>query len=209
MVAVPPRASPRKKMGRPPATDNPRRQIVRAAARLFAEKGYEASSLGELAALTGTSKAGIYHYFATKQQIYDAIILDVLGGLTQEVRRAVATEAAPAARLRAFMLGHARFFQAHYYEFVAMLIGFSGMATPDMKQEANRLRDEHEQLLRTIVQHGLDTGQFSGSSAATTARAVLSMLNWMVRWYRPDGKERAETFAMDYYHLIVQGLLPR
>src|SRR5690606_3753135 len=91
----------KKRLGRPPATENPRERILDAAASLFAARGYETSSLGDLAAAMKVSKAAIYHYFSTKQDIYDAIILRTLEGLEEEVERAVGAEQTPPARLRA------------------------------------------------------------------------------------------------------------
>ena len=107
---------------------------------LFAHSGYDGSSVADLAAALGVSKAAIYHYFTTKQDIYDAIILAVLEGLTRHVGQALDQAASPAERLRAFMLGHARYFERHHAEFVTMLIGYSGMALPE-REDAARLRD--------------------------------------------------------------------
>ncbi|EWM42258.1 bacterial regulatory s, tetR family protein [Bordetella holmesii 41130] len=59
----------------------PRERILEAAAALFARSGYEGSSIADLACAIGVSKAAIYHYYPTKQDIYDAIIVEVLSGL--------------------------------------------------------------------------------------------------------------------------------
>ena len=197
----------RPRMGRPPAHDNPRERIVQQAAALFAHKGYEAASLGELATAIGVSKAGIYHYFPTKQHIYDAIILGVLSGLVGHVEPAVQAQQGAPAKLRAFMLEHARYFEANYNGFVVMLVGFSGISAPEMKQEATRLRDQHERMLRAIIDQGLSEGVFVSSSPATVGRAVLSMLNWMVRWFKPGAGQSAEHVALQYHALITQGLM--
>ena len=134
-----PEARPR----RPPTLAAPRERILEEAAKLFAHSGYDGSSVADLAAALGVSKAAIYHYFTTKQDIYDAIILAVLEGLTRHVGQALDQAASPAERLRAFMLGHARYFERHHAEFVTMLIGYSGMALPE-REDAARLRDGYE-----------------------------------------------------------------
>lgn len=199
--------APRPRMGRPPVHDNPRERIVQQAAALFAKKGYEAASLGELAAAMGVSKAGIYHYFPTKQHIYDAIILGVLSGLVNQVGAAVQAHSRAPDKLRAFMTEHARYFEANYNGFVVMLVGFSGISAPELKHEATRLRDQHEGMLRAIIDQGLGEGQFVSSNPATVGRAVLSMLNWMVRWFKPGAGQSAEQIALQYHALITQGLM--
>lgn len=158
-----------------------------------------------VAASIGVSKAAIYHYFPTKQDIYDAIIIDVLSGLTAAVADEVALETAPDARLRRFMLAHARYFEAHHAGFVTMLIGYSGMSA-GYRDDAARLRDEYEILLRGLIAQGVEQGIFRDLDQAATGRAILSMLNWMARWYKPGQGQDAEAVAAGYYDLLSGGL---
>ncbi|ALM85727.1 TetR/AcrR family transcriptional regulator [Bordetella sp. N] len=183
----------------------PRASILAEAARLFADGGYENSSMADVAARLGMSKAAIYHYFRTKQDIYDAIIIETLTALGQAVADAVATAGDPAARLRAFMLAHARYLEAHHAKFVAMLIGYSGMS-PVYRDDAARLRDDYEHLLRGLITTGVAQGAFRAIDPAATGRAILSMLNWMARWYKPGQGQTAEAVADGYYDLLLGGL---
>lgn len=196
----------KKRLGRPPAVDNPRQHILEHAARLFAEKGYETSSLNELAAAIGVSKAAVYHYFETKQQIYDAIILETLSGLVARVTEAVGEERGAKKKLERFMTAHARYFEEHRHGFVVMLVGFSGMASSEFRAEAMALRDEHERLLREIIEEGVASGEFRDVNVVMTGRAVLSLLSWMVRWFRPGGGASAEELVVEYYKLLLGGL---
>lgn len=195
----------RPRAGRPPAVAEPRERILDAAARLFARCGYENSSIADLATAIGVSKAAIYHYYATKQEIYDAIILDVLAGLIAEVSHAVSQETTSSARLRQFMVAHARYFESRHPQFVTMLIGYSGMAMTE-REDASRLRDDYEQLLRAIIAEGVTRGEFRAMDVAAAGRAVLSMLNWMARWYRPGGAQSAEDIADGYFDLLSGGM---
>ena len=70
-----------RRQGRPPTIENARDRILDDAARLFARDGYDGTSLGELAASVGVTKAAIYHYFPNKKEIYEAIIVRTLEGL--------------------------------------------------------------------------------------------------------------------------------
>lgn len=200
-------ATKRARAGRPPTLAAPRERILAEAAKLFARSGYDGSSVSDLAAAIGVSKAAIYHYFTTKQDIYDAIILAVLSGLNQSVGQDVARAEGGAARLRAFMVGHARYFEQHHAEFVTMLIGYSGMALPE-REDAARLRDGYEKRLRDLIAQGVAEGAFRPLDLPATGRAVLSMLNWMVRWYKPGQGDSAETIAAGYFDLLVGGMRP-
>ncbi|KRB09184.1 MULTISPECIES: TetR/AcrR family transcriptional regulator [Achromobacter] len=207
MALTAPPVQKRARAGRPPTLAAPRERILEEAAKLFARSGYDGSSISDLAAAIGVSKAAIYHYYPTKQDIYDAIILQVLEGLTQTVGRDVAGAVGGVARLRAFMVGHARYFEQHHAQFVTMLIGYSGMALSE-REDAARLRDSYEKLLRDVIAQGVADGAFRALDVAATGRAVLSMLNWMVRWYKPGQGDSAETIADGYFDLLVGGMRP-
>ncbi|UDG78295.1 TetR/AcrR family transcriptional regulator [Achromobacter sp. 77] len=207
MALTAPPVQKRARAGRPPTLAAPRERILEEAAKLFARSGYDGSSISDLAAAIGVSKAAIYHYYPTKQDIYDAIILEVLEGLTQTVGRDVAGAMGGVARLRAFMVGHARYFEQHHAQFVTMLIGYSGMALSE-REDAARLRDSYEKLLRDVIAQGVADGAFRALDVAATGRAVLSMLNWMVRWYKPGQGDSAETIADGYFDLLVGGMRP-
>ncbi|TQJ95044.1 TetR/AcrR family transcriptional regulator [Achromobacter sp. SLBN-14] len=207
MALTAPPVQKRARAGRPPTLAAPRERILEEAAKLFARSGYDGSSISDLAAAIGVSKAAIYHYYPTKQDIYDAIILEVLEGLTQTVGREVASAVGGVARLRAFMVGHARYFEQHHAQFVTMLIGYSGMALSE-REDAARLRDSYEKLLRDVIAQGVADGAFRALDVAATGRAVLSMLNWMVRWYKPGQGDSAESIADGYFDLLVGGMRP-
>lgn len=194
-------------MGRPPLLDDPRAEILREAARLFAEKGYGDSSLNALAAAMNYSKGAIYNYFSSKQEIYDAIIIATLTALYESAAEAVRPEDPAPERLRRFMAAHARCIEDNYHAFVTMLVGYSGMANAELKDDALKLRDAHEGLLRKIIADGIADGSFRPVDVAMTGRAVLSLLSWMTRWFRPGGPKNGEQIAADYYDLIVKGLV--
>lgn len=178
------------------------------AAVLFARSGFDASSLNDLAEGAGISKAGIYHYFKTKQDVYDAIIVQTLQGLVDRVSQVVASAVSPGDKLLAFMSAHASFFEQNYWAFRAMLISFSEMSAPEPRHEAAALRERYEALLRGIIAEGVAQGQFRAVDPAITGRAVLSMLNWMARWFHPGGPKTAAELALEYADLLVRGLRP-
>ena len=195
-----------KRLGRPPRAENQRERIMQEAAVLFGRSGFDASSLSDLSVETGISKAGIYHYFKTKQDVYDAIIIKTLRGLFDYVGAAVESVERPQEKLRAFMTAHADFFERNYWAFRCMLVSFSGMAAPDPLHEAVALRENYEHLLRSIIADGVGQGDFRPVDPAATGRAVLSMLNWMARWFQPGGPMSSRAFAQEYYDLLFSGL---
>ncbi|MCS7219213.1 MAG: TetR/AcrR family transcriptional regulator [Thermus sp.] len=179
-------------------------RILEEAAKLFTEKGYEATSVQDIAQAVGLSKAALYHHFAGKEEVLYAISLQALEGLVREGEKALALPD-PAQALLRFMEGHARFFEENYPFFVTMLQGIKSLS-PERRAETVALRDRHEANLRAILRRGVAMGVFRPLDVALTGRAIFSLLNWMIRWFRPGGPLRAEEVARGYFDLILRGI---
>ena len=181
-----------------------RDRILEEAAKLFTEKGYEATSVQDLAQALGLSKAALYHHFGSKEEILYEISLLALKGLVAAGEKALEV-ADPKEALRRFMEAHARYFEENYPFVVTMLQGIKSLS-PENRLKTIALRDRHEENLRAILRRGVEQGVFREVDVALAGRAVLSMLNWMIRWFRPDGPMRAEEVARAYHDLILRGL---
>jgi len=190
----------------PSARTDKEHKILSAAAALFARKGFENTSINEIGAACGLAKPTLYHYFRDKDSIYAGIVLTVLRELCEAVEDDVAREDGAAKKLRTYMLSHSRFFEERYAEYVAAQLGYRNLRLPADRRTALRYRDRHESNLRRIIESGVSDGVFRRVDPSTSSRLVLSSLNWMVRWYKPDGPRRATEFADAYYELILHGL---
>jgi AcrR family transcriptional regulator len=195
-------------LGRPATIAAPRETILSHAAKLFAEKGFDGASLQDVAKAVGISKAAVYHYFPTKQDIYDDIVIDLLSRLRTAVQDRIESSAPFSEQLRQMMTGHAEFFESNYESFVTLLHGFGGLSRTLGKGQVS-VRDEYETMIRKLMTDAKASGDLTMGDPAICARAVLSMLNWMARWYRPGGRLSAHDFAEEYYSLIYNGLKPR
>lgn len=203
-MAKRPKASP----GRPATFETPRETILKVAAKLFAARGFEATTLQNVAVEIGITKAALYHYYPTKQAMYDAIVAHLLEQLQVWVRRQVDSAAPYEVQLKQLMISHAEFFEENYTAFVTLLHGVAGLNRQFSPAEA-AIRDRYEGFVRDLVAAGSTDGSFVTTQAEDTTRAILSLLNWMSRWYRPDGSRRAREFAEIYFNLIWNGLRPR
>lgn len=181
-----------------------RDRILEEAARLFTEKGYEATSVQDLAEALGLSKAALYHHFHSKEDVLYEISHQTLEGLLEEGKKALAVPD-PREALLHFMEGHARFFEENRPFFVPMLQSLQSLS-PEKQAPIIALRDRYEETLRALLRRGMESGVFRQLDVALTARAVLSLLNWMRSWFRPGGPLRAEEVVHFYFHLLLRGL---
>lgn len=195
-------------VGRPATIADPRQTIMAHAARMFATQGYENTSLSQIASATGISKAALYHYFPAKQEIYDAIVVEMLQNMKDQVWARVEQQSSFKDRLKAFMTAHADFFQDNYQEFVTLLHGISGTSRGRSAEEL-AARARYENALRSLVQSGTEAGDIRQQDTAVVARAILAPLNAMPRWFNPKGTRRAAEFAEEFFDLLFEGLRQR
>ena len=195
----------KRQVGRPATMEAPRVTILAHAASLFAATGYDGTSLQDVARSVGISKAAVYHYFATKQQIYDEIVVALLQKLEVFVRQRVNAASGAEEKVRAFMIAHAGFMEENFTEFVTLLHGHGGTIRPRGEAEV-AARDGYEKFLRKILRDARDRGELKIDNVASISRAILSMLNWMSRWFRPTGARRATEFADEYFSILYGGL---
>lgn len=181
--------------------------ILSGAAVLFARKGFENTSINEIGAACGLAKPTLYHYFRDKDSIYAGIVLTVLRELCEAVEDDVAKVSGAEQQLHIYMLSHSGFFEERYAEYVAAQLGYRSLSVPADRRMALRYRDRHESNLRRIIEKGISDGVFWRVDVATCSRLVLSSLNWMVRWYKPGGPQRATEIADAYYELILNGIV--
>ncbi len=182
------------------------KEILAVAAQLFAQEGFETVAVRHIAEAVGLSKATLYHYFKDKDEIYARIVIDTLEKICLYVEERVTKGKTNRERLVIFMEATATFFEENIWTATALLLGLGGLNQPHQREKAAYWRDRHEQNLRKIIQAGIAENEFRTVNPSVAGRAILSTLNWMGRWYKPDGPTRACEFALEYADLFLDGL---
>jgi TetR/AcrR family transcriptional regulator, cholesterol catabolism regulator len=199
--------------GRPRKTAEhrtPRKEeILDVAAALFAEHGFEAVSLADIATAVGLSKTTLYHYFERKEQILGTLVVATIRQLNEFVASRVPAEAAADAKLIAFMEAQAEFFERHRTHFKVLLTQIGSLTDPTTRDAAVEWRVHYENTIRRIMQEGVASGLFSAERPNSVVRAVLASLYWLVRWYRPDGSTPARVIAREYAQVVLYGVAAR
>ena len=165
--------------------------------------------MSEVAAAVGLSKAAMYHHFSSKEELYVEIILDVLQRMCRAVGELVERASDPETKLRAFMHGHAQFFEENRHQISVSHYGLEVVRESPKIGEITGWRDTYEHILRGILAEGAARARFERGEAAVAGRMILSLLNEMPRWYRSDGKRTATQFADLYCDIMLNGLRPR
>lgn len=181
--------------------------ILAVAVAAFNEHGYDATSIGMLAERLGLSKSAIYHHFGSKDEILDRALDSALSGLEAVVdaplpEDAEATDAV--ARLEHVLRGAVHVL-VEQLPAVTLLLRVRG--NTDVERRALTRRRAFDRRITALVAEAQAEGSLrSDIDAAVVARLAFGMINSIVEWYRPGGREGADRLADDVVAIALDGL---
>jgi len=180
-------------------------EILAAAARLFRERGYHATSMQDLAEAVGMQRGSFYYYIRTKEDLLFRLMQEAMEAFIVAVKPVVQTASAPREKLRRAVATHLRVL-AERTDAVAVLLHELKALAPERQREIVALRDEYEGLIRQILAEGAAAGVFQLPSPKLAGFAVLAVMNWPYQWYRPTGDQGPEELAETFAHILLRGL---
>ncbi len=177
-------------------------KLLTASVRVFADQGFQGTSMRALARASGMSLAGMYHYVSSKTEllflIQDRCFAQVITG----AREAVAGASDPVERLRGFIRHHVEFFTAHMAE-MKVLSHEEDELDGTMRAQIRRRKREYVDLLLELLGEvpGVDVDR------ELAAYALFGMMNWIYTWYHPGGRLSPERLADGMAQLFLAGFL--
>jgi AcrR family transcriptional regulator len=178
-------------------------EILHAALRAFRDRGYHATTLDDIARHLGVRKTALYHYFPDKESILYACHRESLAELRRILREARRLRA-PRERLRHVIREHVRVMTDTLQG--SPLAFEVGAFTSRRQAGIIAARDRYERELRRMLEQGIRTGAFRRVDAKVAVFAILGSINWIARWYRPEGSLQAEDLGAQFADHLVGGL---
>jgi TetR/AcrR family transcriptional regulator, cholesterol catabolism regulator len=180
-----------------------RSELTREAARLFAERGYHGTSIGDLAEALGVQKASLYHHFASKQDLLHETMRDGAQGF-HAMLDAIPETLPATERIRHAIRGHLRL--------VADQLDVATVFTREWRFLEGERRDEvvaerrrYEERFRALFREGRELSELrTDLDESTAALLVLSALNWAYTWLEP-GRD-TDALADRFHALLVDGM---
>ncbi len=194
-------------------------EILDAAAESFMRRGFDATSIDEIAAKLGATKGRIYHHFRSKADLFfEVFSLSMVTRLTL-VMAAYRTQGTGAERLSRMAHAHLMNMMENVsYQRVANqgieLLGH-GALTPEQRQRLEQIaasQDSYEDLFKDVMREGIADGSLTVTDVPLASKAIFGAMNWLSKWYAPAPDETeadrgyiATTIAATF----MQGLLAR
>jgi TetR/AcrR family transcriptional regulator, cholesterol catabolism regulator len=187
--------------------DRQRDAILRAAAKLFRERGFADTGMRDIAQAADLSAANLYHYFDGKNDVLVYCQDRALDRMLEAVASARRASPAASERLRLVLAAHLRTLLDDIEGATAHLQIES--LPPALRTALVRKRDRYERSLRRLLADGIRSGEFVDMDPATVARAMLGAMNWTVTWFRPEGADSAAAIGEVISRYLVRGIVSR
>ena len=185
-----------------------RDQILRAAADLFRERGYPASTVDLIATRLGMSKASLYTHFRAKEEMLAAISRETIEAFTRDLSLVLASRLPAEDKLRRVIRQHVQFVIANR-SFLTVFFGEEANLPARFARALAAQKDRYDKGVERIVQEGIRSGVFRDVPARLVVFGLLGMMNWVNKWYNPAGRWGAEEISAAFLSLIEGGLLRR
>src|SRR3954447_1378174 len=187
--------------GRP---GNDRAAVLRAAIELFNRKGYDATSIGDVAEELGVTKSAVYHHVPSKEHLLSEALDQALAGLESAVDAAAAAEGSAYDRLREVVRRSVEVLVDHQPAVTLLLRVHGNTATENAALLRRRRIDAR---LATLVGQAAEEGAVrSDLDPDLVSRLLFGMINSLVEWYRPSGLVDSGELAASITAFAFEGL---
>lgn len=192
------RASSQKKLDR----------LLMKTAALIAKNGFDAMTMRDLSTALDMSLAGLYHYFASKEDLLFQLQYRTFASLL-ETQQVIAEEpGTPEERLARLLTGHLQFYSLHTNELKACTFEMESLG-PKPYRIVEEIRRRYYRLMTAAVAQVID-GPSAGARETRQSRHaalfIFGMLNWIFMWYEPSRHGTVEQVGQEMRDLVLNGL---
>src|SRR5208337_3467929 len=194
----------------------PRQEILRTAARLFQQRGYDATSMNDVAAALKLSKGGLYHHFQSKDEILFHIMSHAME-ITEERVINVVRRIDPARvdvtriditeeRLRTLIRLHIQVVLSPEDREITVMLHENHPLPLALRRKINGRKKDYLHFVEHII---ADVQRKRNSPSPVTPRAaafaLAGMINWIYQWYKPGGSLTGDAIVQQYTEIFFHG----
>ncbi len=192
-------------MARPPLN---RAKLVATATELFSSKGYQATSVRDIAAAMGMTVSNIYHYFGSKEGLLRAIMDHYSKVLLDQLREVASRDLNPLDGFRLLLSTHLRVAGTRSRENKIFLLDDERLS-PEGREDSRRVQREIMAIYTKKMRELAQVGLLRDEELRVQAFNIFGIINWHMRWYRPQGSLSLEETIEKICDFIMLGMIKR
>lgn len=181
-----------------------REEILGVATRVFLRDGYHHATIEQVAAELSLTKAAIYHYFSSKQEILQAISDAALEASARVISEGLSGPGSPTERLRRTAAGYADLVMAddRLLVFIRHFDELSEVGRAQIRKRRRRLTT----LLRATLDEGVGAGAFEISDTSIAVHGLFGTINWIYSWYDREGARPRAAIREELVDQVMRGV---
>jgi AcrR family transcriptional regulator len=184
----------------------PRQEILRAAARLFQQQGYDATSMNDVAAALKLSKGGLYHHFQSKDEILFHIMSHAMEITEQRVINVARRIEDPEERLRTLIRLHIGVVLSEEDREITVMLHENHPLPPALRRKINGRKKDYVHFVENLI---AEVQRQRNSTSSVTPRAaafaLVGMINWIYQWYKPGGALTGDAILRQFTEIFFRG----
>lgn len=186
--------------------DRRQHEVVQVAARVFAERGYHATTMDDLSEATGLASGGLYHYIGSKEQLLFRIFEQLMDPLLEEARAIERADDPPQEQLRRLLRAWMAHIERHRDHMIVFAREWHLVERDARWERVREHRDQFERILARLLRRIEPQGSTTPRDRRLALLALLGMVNYTPQWFRPGGRLTAEQIADGYCDMLLASL---
>src|SRR5215471_562523 len=185
----------------------PKKSVFEVAAEVFHRKGYDNTSMSEVAEAAGLTKAGLYHHVSSKESLLFTVLDSGLDFTESYVMKPLESIADPLERLRTMIDLHLRLVLEERNLEVTGLLHECKTLSPSDRARIDKRKKEYVRMTTELITDVVKKFNIKDVNPKLAAFALLGMLNWTYQWYKPSGSSSREEIVENFQRIFLQGIL--
>ncbi len=189
----------------PRKSDRKLQLILRHAARVFAEKGFEGASIRDISRASGIALSGLYYYFESKQKLLFLIQSHAFSSILEQLERRLEGVSDPEQRLRILVQNHIDYFLRHPVEMKVLSHEAEALVEP-YRRDVAAIKRRYFALGLSLYQEFAKAGRASAVNPRVAVLGLFGMMNWIYTWHNPKIDPRADALAEIISNIFLEGV---
>lgn len=185
-----------------------RQMIIDTATNIFHQKGYRTATLDDVAHELGISKAALYHYVSSKEDLLSLIYIKALEEFFESAYKIDEMDMRPPEKLRFLIRHHIENIIIGNLPMFAVFFSEENQLPEKQFQKIRREKRKYTKVFEKIIAEGIEQGFFRPLDAKLQAFAIIGMCNWLYKWYTPSQPGYSPESITDHFiDLLESGYL--
>jgi len=179
-------------------------KIIDTAMELFHIKGYKATTLDDVSKQLGITKAALYHYVSSKEEILYTIYLQALENIFRKTSKVSEMDLPPDEKLKLIIENHIKNIIIHSISMFSVFFTEENQLSEQNFKKIQQEKRKYNLIVEKIIENGISQGLFKNVNPRLQANAIIGMCNWVYKWYKPGHSPYSPDQIADHFTGLLE-----